>query len=343
MDFSERRRMRRRRTASVLAPVAAMAVMAAVTAGAGMTAGCAGGSTQKVERLVIGVTIVPQKAFVKAVCGSLADVVELVPSGYSPESYDPTPQQMIRLSKTDIFFTIDLPAEQNMDFSLLGSAVVVDLADVVSAVYPDRFFTDPSVTSGSETSSGSGFSSGALSGAESVDGAASGDGHDHTGRDPHIWLSPKRAIIMVQAIADQVSRIDPAHTQVYAAGAKAYISRLQNLDAELRQLFDATEQKEFIVYHPSFGYLAEDYGLQMLSLEENGHEATAAGLIGMIRLAKEKGIRSVFTQKGSGDRQPETFAEEIGGKSVVLDPLSEDYIANLRDMAQKIAEALHGQ
>ncbi|MHB1454035.1 MAG: metal ABC transporter solute-binding protein, Zn/Mn family [Saccharofermentanales bacterium] len=290
-------------------------------------AGCAGLKVSPAAgKLLIGVTIVPQKAFVKAICGDLADVIELVPPGFSPESFDPDPLKMSRLSRTEIFFTLDLPSEQNMDFTMLEDTKIVDLADPVSEAYPDRFFSSGPDTQ-NETSVSESDSPG-------------GDTHDHSGRDPHIWNSPRRAIIIVQAMADEISLLDPENSAIYAANATAYIADLQALDSELQQLFSGIAKKKIIVFHPAFGYFADDYGIEMYALEDNGREATASHLIDMIQLARDEGIRTIFTQKENGNRQPDTFADEIGGIKVVLDPLSEDYIGNTRSMASKIAEAL---
>lgn len=270
--------------------------------------GCTGQNVTPAEgKLLIGVTIVPQKAFVKAICGDLADVIELVPPGFSPESFDPDPLKMSKLSKTEIFFTLDLPSEQNMDFTMLEDTKIVDLAESVSRAYPNRYFE------GSQ---------------------------DDSGRDPHIWNSPRRAIVMVQVMAEEISLLDPENSALYAANAAAYIASLQALDTELQQLFGGIANKKIIVFHPAFGYFADDYGIEMYALEDNGREATASHLIDMIKLARDEGIKTIFTQKDSGNRQPDTFADEIGGKKVVLDPLSEDYIENTRSMASKIAEAL---
>jgi zinc transport system substrate-binding protein len=289
--------------------------------------------TDTAGKLLVGVTIVPQKAFVRAVCGDLADVIELVPPGFSPESYDPTPVQMSRLSKAAVFFTLDLPAEQNMDFTMLADTTIIDLADPISEAYPDRYFSD-----GEDHQEDADDYS-----ADAAEDDEDGDGHDHTGRDPHVWISPRRAAVMVQTIADEMGKVDPANAATYAANAEATIAQLTALDEELTGLFDGIPTKTIIVFHPAFGYFADDYGIEMLALEDNGREATAVHLTEMIDIAREKGIRTIFIQKESATRQADSFAQEIGGRTVELDPLSEDYIVNIRHMASEIAEALHEQ
>ena len=95
--------------------------------------------------------------------------------------------------------------------------------------------------------------------------------------------------------------------------------------------------KAFFVYHPSFGYLADDYGLDMYALEEGGKEATPQHLQKMFDLAREKGIDRVFSQAETDSRQSQAFAEQLGAKIVVLDPLAENYLENMVRLATELA------
>ena len=100
------------------------------------------------------------------------------------------------------------------------------------------------------------------------------------------------------------------------------------------------ETNFFIVYHPAFGYLANDYGLKMYSLEQDGKEATISHLEEMIDFAKEENIKAIFYQSEIASTQSETFAREIGGKTMLLEQLSANYIENLDKMARLMAEAM---
>jgi zinc transport system substrate-binding protein len=253
-------------------------------------------------RPIIAVGIVPQIALAKAVCGDAADVVAAVPPGFSPENYEPTPQKMAELQTAIAYFAMGVPAETGKILNQIDAAKVVDLPGIVGKTYPDRTFADG-------------------------------------GRDPHMWLSPKRAVIMVQAIADHMSQLLPNQAATFQTNAKAYIRQLTALDQEIRDLLQPAAGKRFYIYHPSLGYLADDYGLQMRALEEEGKQATPQSLQILIDQAKSDGIRTVFAQAEIDSRQLNAFAEEVGCRIVVLDPLAEDYIANLRAIATALAEA----
>ena len=166
------------------------------------------------------------------------------------------------------------------------------------------------------------------------------DGHDHGEgtRDPHIWLSPKRVIVMIQEIRDTLSELDPDNANIYADNAAKYIEELKVLDEEIKEMFADKEHKGFIITHPSIGYFADDYGLHMTSLEKDGKTATAAWMQQVIDFAVEKDIHVVFYQAEFDSTQSSTLAEAIKGTAMEIAPLSPDYINNLRAMAKAFLE-----
>ncbi len=276
------------------------------------TAGCSGeeaveeGKEAEPEKIVVAATIVPQKTFVEAVGGDLTEVVLLVPPGNSPANYEPTPQEMERFARAELYFTIGVPTEAENILpraAELENLKIVTLQDEIAAAYPDR-----------EIAAGR--------------------------RDPHTWLSPKRAIVMVEAMARELSLLDEANSEIYSENARQYIAELEELDRYLQEIFDTVPNNQFIVFHPAFGYLADDYGLKMYALEEGGKEATPQRMQEMIDLAKEEGIKVIFYQSEIDSQQSVSFAEEIGGKTIQLAPLSPHYIDNLKEMASTMAEAL---
>lgn len=278
--------------------------MALAAALALLLAGCSGAAGGDGDgKPVVAVAIVPEASFVEAVCGDLVEVVVLVPPGRSPENYEPTPQEMEAVGGALLYFAIGVPAEEASILPSLGDVPVVSLQDEAAAVYPERTF-------------------------------ASGE------RDPHVWLSPRRAIVMVEAIARELSGADPDNRETYELNAAAYVAQLEELDAYITAALSGVENRKFIVYHPAFGYLADDYGLTMYALEEEGKEATPQHMQEMIDLAKTEEIKAIFYQEEIDSSQSEAFAEEIGGGTIQLAPLAADYIGNLKRMADLMAETM---
>lgn len=262
----------------------------------------ANGSTS--GKPVVAVSIVPEATFAKAVCGDLAEIVTVVPPGSSPETYEPTPKAMAEFSTAQIYFAIGVPVETDSVLQKVPNTMkVVKLQEKVAQTYPERKFE-------------------------------SGE------RDPHIWLSPKRAKVMVQTIADEMGTLDSAHKSVYEANAQKYEKQLDSLDTELKNTLLGVQKKTFIVFHPAFGYFADEYGLKMVALEQEGKESTAQHMQELVDLAKKDGAKAIFYQAETDSKQAKAFAEEIGGKTIELAPLAADYENNLKKMAATISSAV---
>lgn len=252
---------------------------------------------------IVAVTIVPQKTFVEAVCGNLVQIQVLVPPGNSPENYEPTPKAMESFAKADIFFAIGVPAENTGILAKAAGLHTVRLDEEVAKEYPELEF-EPGE------------------------------------RDHHIWLSPRRVQVMVKVIAREMGMLDEANRETYTQNAAAYIEQLEQLDADIAAALDGVQNRKFLVYHPAFAYIAADYNLEMLALEEEGKESTAKRLQEMVDLAKQNNVKVFFYQAEMDSRQVRAFAEEIGAETRLLEPLSPDYIENLKNMADLMAEAM---
>ena len=248
----------------------------------------------------VAVTILPVAGLVRAVAGDDVNVLTLVPAGASPETYAPTTRVMLGLSDAAVWFSVGVPTEAtSIRPSLPAGVREVALADAVAAAYPDLTIAG--------------------------------------GRDPHVWLSPRRAKVMVREIAETLAGIYPERAEAYRQNAETYCAEIDAADTEIRTLIAESGTTAFIVYHPAFAYLADEYGLTMYAIEQEGREATAADLAAMVELARRENIRAVFYQAETDSRQAEAFAREIGGRAVMLSPLAENYVENLKAMAAAIA------
>ena len=253
-------------------------------------------------RDVVAVTIPPVAEFVRAISGEDFRIVTLVPPGYSPEAYEPTVRTMMDFADARAFFSMGLPVDEATLIPAISEGTRhLSLSEVVAELYPER----------------------------TIDG----------GRDPHIWLSPSRVTVMVNAIAAELAALRPERAEMYAENAETYLSQLSAVDAAVDAAISASGITEFIVYHPAFGYFADEYGLTMHALEEHGSEATAAEMTALVDFARERDIRVIFYQAETDGRQAKAFAREIDGVAVKLSPLAEDYLENLEEMAAAIASA----
>lgn len=265
---------------------------------------CTGAAfTAQAKELTIAVSIVPEITFVQEVAGGHAKILCVIPEGGSPASYSPSPKALMQLRQADLYFTIGVPSEQlNIIGQLPKTIRIVPLHEAAASVYPDLMLGES--------------------------------------RDPHIWLSPKRVMVMVQKIAEEAAALDPEHKAEYEKNAQKYIEKLQAADKEIRQIFAGTAQKMFMSFHPALGYFADEYGLTMYALEKYGKEASAKYLQECVDIAKKNKVKAIFYQKEIASRQVEAFAHEIGGKAVMVNPLAQNYAENLLTIAKTIAETM---
>ena len=264
---------------------------------------CSSQTFKEKNKLTVAVSIVPQATFVKEVAGDLVNVVAVIPPGKSPANYAPAIHELEKLNESSLYFTIGVPSERSSILpkliSINSEIKTVDMADKVKEYYVEIEF-----------SSGQ--------------------------RDPHIWLSPKRAAVMVEIIAQELSKIDNENGDRYQKNAQIYKDKLMNLDKEIRGSFDKLENKTFIVYHPSLGYFADDYGLDMVSIQSEGKDAAPSDLKRVVDTAKKQKIKTVFYQAEIDSKQSQVMASEIGGKAVQINPLAPDYIDNLKKTTAEI-------
>lgn len=274
--------------------------------------------TQDSRKVIAAVGIIPEATLVKAVAGDNVTVVTMVPPGNSPANYSPTSLQMQALSDADIYFTLRMPTEEANILPKLSDfnkdIRIVNLQNAVSQAYGLRQL-----------------------------GNHSHDEHEeHEAVDPHVWLSPKRAVVMVRTIANELADIDPTNKSVYQKNADAYILKLEALDKEIRNAVSGMHDAAFLIYHPSYGYFADDYGLDMVTIETDGKQVTAKGIQTVVDEAKARGIKTVFYQEEFDSSQAHVVAEELGGTAVKTAPLAEDYIQALRDFVQALTGSNEG-
>jgi len=263
------------------------------------------------DKIGVVVTILPQAEFVESIGGDKVEITVMVPPGASPHTYEPTPSQMVALSHAEMYAKV-------------GSGIDFELAwmDALIAQNEDMLVVDCSA------------------GVELQAMTAADEGETSGNMDPHIWLSPQNAIIMVQNIADGLIQIDPDNSDYYKQNRDAYIQQLEQLDSDIRDGLSDVSNRVFMVFHPAFGYFASEYNLTMLPIEDEGKEPTPAGLQYLIEQAEEHNIKVVFAEPQYNQQSAEVIADEIGGGVVLIDPLAEDYIANLRAMLAEMVQAM---
>lgn len=271
--------------------------------------------------LQVTVSILPQQFFVERIGGDFVSVNVMVLPGESPATYEPKPEQLTMLSNSVAYFSIGVPFENVwMDriVSANSNMLMVDTARGIERKALAEHTREADVIA-----------------------SPVGDGQDHEeGLDPHIWLSPELVKIQARNISDALVQIDPEHQSEYLANLDAFIVDIDALERDINTALQGVRQREFIVFHPSWGYFADDFGLAQVAIEVGGQEPSAAELAALITFARQEGIKVIFAQPQFSTRSAETIAREIEGKVLLIDPLALDWLSNLSEVARTFAAAL---
>ncbi len=266
------------------------------------------------------VSVLPIKYLVERVGGSHVNARAMVGPGQSPHTYEPTPRQMTELSRAQIYYRIGVSFEQiwmKRIAALNPSLRIVDLRDGIRLRKLEDHHDEEEHNKAGHT-----------------EGAYDED------LDPHLWTSPVLARTMADHIRATLAERDPAHAQDYQAGFDSLAADLTALDTRLRTRLARVTHRKFLVFHPSWGYFADTYGLQQLAIEASGKEPGPRSLANIIALARQENIRVIFVQPQFSRTTANTVARAIGGKVIPIDPLAENYIDNLRKAADAFLTSL---
>ncbi len=248
-------------------------------------------NNRRTEKPILTVSILPQKFFVEKIAGDQFKVNVMIPPGESPATYDPTPQQMAELIKSEIYFRIgyiEFEKTWIREFETEHGEV--------------RFF---------DTSRG-------------VDLLTSefehGD-HTHIGVEPHIWMSVINVKQIAENMTDDLESLYPENEQFYNDNLKAFHKELDSVHAINLSAFENIELRQFIIYHPALTYYAKDYDLVQIPLEREGKEPGVSYMKTVIQQAIENNTRAILVQKQFNQEEARVIEKEISGKIILIDPL----------------------
>ena len=256
----------------------------------------------------IMVTVEPLRYFTEAIVDSTFKVVSMVPKGTSPETYDPTPKQLVDLAQSKAYLQIGyIGFELNWIPKLKENTPNLPFYDTSKGV--DLIFAE-------EHSHGD---------------------HQHGGVEPHIWNSTQNAQIIAKNILDAVTELNPNHKERYANNYNELIRQIKETDKKILEILDReSTYSGFMIYHPALSYFARDYHLEQISIEEEGKEPTPAHLKRLIQACQQKDIHIVFIQPEFDTRNAKVIAEETQSQIIPINPLSYNWQEEMLHVAKSL-------
>jgi len=262
------------------------------------------------------VSIVPQRYFVERVGGEHVDVNVMVLPGNSPATYEPRPEQLTALSKSAVYFSIGVPFEKAWLARIAAVNEVMRVVDTAAGIERVPIGAHYKVELGDRPET------------------------DAEGRDPHIWLSPSLVKIQAQNIYEALVTLDPDNEDDYETNLDRFIADINGLIADIEETLAGVPSRKFMVFHPAWGYFGDDFELEMIPIEVGGQEPSAAELADLVATAEAEGIRVIFAQPEFSTEDAETIAQEIDGEVLLISPLAENWLENLRQVADTFAQVL---
>lgn len=265
------------------------------------------------------VSIAPQKYFVEKIGKDRVSVEVMVKAGANPASYEPKPRQMAALTKAEIYFAIGVPFEffwmrkiaaANQNMTIVNTDKGIHKLLMKNHIHEQK---------------------------------AKEEDHnleEHEIPDPHIWLSPPLVRIQANNIFNALLKVAPENRSFYQENFQQFVQEIETLDKELQTVFSFKKGIKFMVFHPSWGYFAENYGLEQIPIEIEGKEPKPAQLTELIKHAKKQGIKVIFVQPQFSTKSAEIIAKAIGGRVAAADPLHENWAKNIRFQAAQFKEIL---
>jgi len=288
----------------------------AFAAAAGLQSAAAAGSSPASASVVpvVAVSILPQSEFVARIAGDKVKVLTLVGPGASPHNYEPTPRQMAELSGASIWLSIGVEFENALlpkIASLYPKLKIVNTARDV--VYRKM---------------------------ESHDHGEGAEENGAGGPDPHVWLGRDAVKAQLAATRDALIALKPSEAAIFNANHDAYLRESDSVFSLLAKELAPLRGGTAFVYHPSFGYFLDNFGIRQEAVEVGGKEPTQKTLALLIARAREDGAKIIFVQKQFSPTAARTVAKAIGGIVVEIDPLAPNWLENIRTMGEALKKTV---
>ena len=249
---------------------------------------------------MVAVSVLPLAYFVDRIAGDSVRVEVLLPPGASPVSYEPSMRQLTAIADASIYVEVGHP---HFPFEATWLADILDAAGT------------PTVVTANDRDA---------------------DVHG----DPHVWLSPARALRISARIEAALVHVLPDASERLAANRRALDSDIEAAEHELRESLAPYRGGHFFVFHPAWGQLAREYDLTQIAMERDGKAPNAHALFELVERMRKDEVEVIFAQPHFDRASADVLAREVGARVELLDPLAYDWPYNLRQVGQKLPRGI---
>ncbi len=258
-------------------------------------------------KIGVVVSIGPEMEWANAVGGDKVDVTLMVPANADPHTYEPLPNQLTQVSNAKIYVEIGSPLEFETNYM-----------DKIRATNPNMLIVNAS------------------QGIQLIPNSAE---NETDTMDPHDWVDPKNAKIMVNNIYNGLVQVDPADKDYFQKNREQYLHQLDELDRNTTDLLKGKQETDILVYHPAFGYYAKDYNLNQVGAMINDEEPSPQRIAMMVNVAKQNNITVVYSEPQYDPKFMQSIASQVGAQVLTVNDLDEHYLQNMKNIAIAFSKA----
>ena len=255
----------------------------------------------------VAVSIGPEVEWVNAIGGDKVHVTLMVPESSDPHTYEPLPSQLTQVSNAKMYVEIGSPLEFETNYM-----------DKIKSANPNMLIVNAS------------------EGIQLIPNAAENESDT---MDPHDWVDPKNAMIMVNNTYNGLVQVDPADKDYFQKNRDIYIAQLKQLDENTTKILKDKNGTDILIYHPAFGYYARDYNLTQVGAMLNDEEPSPQRISSMVDIAKQNNITVLYNEPQYDPKFMQSIASQVGGQVLTVDDLDEHYIQNMINVANAFAKA----
>ena len=277
----------------ILSALLALGLLLSLAA-CGVRGGEADAEGQSNSGLTIVTTLFPAYDFARELCGGRCEIVLLVPPGAEAHSYEPTPQDLLRIQSCDLLICNGGESEAWLDTLLDGADgafAVLSMLDCVDALEEEH-----------------------KEGMQSIHEEE--DGEDEIEYDEHVWTSPRNAAVICRAICEELCALDEAGAEEYRGNCESYCAKLDELDAAFRDIV-AEARGNCLIFADRFParYFVEEYGLDYFAAFPgcaDDTEPSARTVAFLIDRVREQDIPAVLYIEYSDQKMADVVCEDTG-------------------------------
>ena len=267
------------------------------------------------EKIRVATTIKAVESLIKAVGKDKVEIQKVVPDGTEIHEFEPKAQDILKLSNANLFIyngdELETWADKAVESVKNKNLKVVELAkglDKLDVKENDILDDDKDHDHDDDHKKEKKH--------EDKDEKKEGHHHHHDGKDPHTWLSLKNAKKYVEKIKESLIEVDSKNKEFYEKNAKQVTEEIDKLYNEYSEKFAKSTKKNFVIGHPALAYLANEFGLKQLSVEDVFGEGTPtiAKMKALVEYCKKHNVKGILAESTANKDVINTVSRETGAK-----------------------------